>query len=70
MRFHVIDTQTGKPPDLWEIAKSEDWAQAILWGRSAGFAIDEGGNLIALDRCGRYCFCLEERFQVVIDDAE
>jgi hypothetical protein len=59
----VIDPQTGKYPDVREIAIREKWANSLCYSDIDGFAIDEDGNLILLDECGRYCYPPVGRFE-------
>lgn len=65
MKFEVIDTKTGKYPDLWKIARKEDWAKSLCYCDMEGFAIEEDGTLILLDECGRHGYCPEGRFKIV-----
>ena len=65
--FHVIDKQTGKEADTWEIALNEDWAKHLCYCDMEGFAILEDGSLILTDECGRHGYCPEGRFEVVFD---
>jgi hypothetical protein len=64
MKFRVIDKKTGKEPDLYEIARHEDWAKGLMWCDMEGFAIEEDGTLMLVDECGRYAYCPLGRFQV------
>jgi hypothetical protein len=70
MRFHVIDKQTNKEPDLTEIALKEEWAQDLMYCDMEGFAILEDGCLLLLDECGSHRFCPEGRFEVVFDEVD
>lgn len=63
--FDVIDTKTGKYPDLWEIALKEDWAGGLMYCDMEGFAIEEDGTLLLLDECGKHVYCPEGRFKIV-----
>ncbi len=65
--FDVIDPKTGKYPDLWKIALTEDWAKHLMYCDMDGFAIMENGQLILLDECGNFAYCPEGRFEVVKD---
>lgn len=65
MKFEVIDTKTGKYPDLWKIALEEYWAKGLMYCDMEGFAIEEDGTLILLDECGRHAYCPEGRFKIV-----
>lgn len=62
--FDVIDTKTGKYPDLEHIARTEEWAQNLIPCDMEGFCINEDGNLILMDECGNYAYCPPDRFQV------
>ncbi len=68
MQFHVIDMKTGKEPDLKEIALHEAWANGVIWCSMEGFAIEDDGALLLLDKCGRYAYCPEGRFQVIFEE--
>lgn len=67
MTFHVIDMLTGKPPDLTQIALTEEWAKGLIYCDMEGFAIEEDGGLILTDECGNLRYCPEGRFRVVVD---
>ena len=62
MKFTVIDPKTNKYPDLDEVSK-EGWASGLI-GRLDGFAIDEDGDLMLMDRCGEYRCPPVDRFLV------
>ena len=62
--FDVIDPKTGEYPDLEKIARTEEWAQNLIYCDMDGFCINEDGNLILLDECGNYVCCPEDRFEV------
>ncbi len=72
MKFHVVDLQTGREPELWRIAREmaldDDWVCRLILTDIEGFAVTESGHLILLDECGNYCVCPKGRFRVVIDD--
>ena len=68
--FTVIDNQTGKEPDLWEMATNEDWAKHLMYCDMEGFAISEDGTLLLLGECGNFAYCPEGRFTVTIDPEE
>ena len=63
--FSVIDTKTGKYPDLQKIALKEDWAKGLMYCDMEGFAISEDGCLYLMDECGNMVVCPEGRFRVV-----
>lgn len=67
LKFTVVDNRTGKYPDLWEIAKKEEWAKGLMYFDMDGFAIKEDGNLILMDECGKYTYCPADRFTVVFE---
>lgn len=62
--FDVIDPKTGEYPDLEEIARTECWAQNLIYCDMDGFYINEDGNLILMDECGNCAYCPEDRFEV------
>lgn len=70
MNFTVIDIQTGKYPDLSDIALHEDWAQGLMYCDMNGFAVQEDGTLILMDDCGRFVYCPGGRFQVLDEPNE
>ena len=61
--FTVIDTKTGKYPDVEKIALKEDWAKGLIYCDIEGFAILEDGDLILADECGNYVDCPLGRFK-------
>lgn len=76
--FTVIDTKTGKYPDMKEIVL-EDWARRLMVERKTktkdmyslsvyfdikGFAITEDGSLILADKCGNFAHCPLGRFKI------
>jgi hypothetical protein len=63
--FKVIDKQTGKIADERTIARKEKWAKELMSMDMDGFAIDEYGDLILMDECGRYVSCPCDRFKIV-----
>lgn len=67
MHFRVIDTNTGKEPDIYKIAKKEEWAKDLIYCDMEGFFIGEEGDLILADECGNYVFCEENRFKIISD---
>lgn len=68
VRFSVIDNLTGNPVD-WEALPDEKWVKAdLIEDDLFGFAIDEWGDLVLLDDCGRWVPCPENRFTVVFDE--
>lgn len=69
MKFTVIDTKTGKYPDMWDISINEEWAQYLMYCDMEGFAIREDGTMILLDeRLGQFVDCPEGRFKVALDE--
>ena len=65
--FIVIDAQTGKEADTYNIALHEDWAKHLCYCDMDGWAIQDDGSLLLLDECGRYAYADRERFKVVWD---
>lgn len=70
MPFHVIDTKTGEAPDLESIALNEEWAKGLVYCDMEGFAINEDGNLLLLDECGKFVYCPYDRFKIVFDGGD
>ena len=68
MKFRVIDKQTSKEADTYEIALHEEWASCLVYCDMEGFAITEDGSLVLMDECGNFVFCDTERFKVVFED--
>lgn len=62
--FTVIDTMTGKCADIGLIAKTEDWANGLMWTDMEGFALTEDGALVLLDECGYFAYCPSDRFKI------
>lgn len=62
--FIVIDEQTGKEADTYNIALHEDWAKHLCYCDMDGWAIQDDGSLLLLDECGRYAYADRERFKV------
>ena len=62
--FTVIDSATGKEPDLEKIACTEKWAEGLLWCDMDGWAIDQSGLLFLMDECGQYRYPPEHRYQI------
>lgn len=52
LEFDVVDTKTGQYPDWEHIARTEDWADGLVYCDIDGIAIQEDGSLILLDECG------------------
>ncbi len=68
MFFKVIDKRTGKYPDLYKIAKNEEWAKNLIYSDIEGFALTEdGGSLLLLDECGHVAYCPYGRFEVEME---
>ena len=65
--FTVIDTKTGKEADEYEIALHEDWAKHLCYCDMEGWAIENDGTLLLVDKCGRFAYADRERFKVVWD---
>ena len=66
MKFTIIDTVTGEPPDLDDL-QGEPWASELLHG-SEGFAVGEDGTVYLLDKCGNYAYAPLGRFTVKIQE--
>ena len=67
--FSVIDNKTGGYPDLYKIALKEDWAKGLMYCDMEGFAINEDGQLILSDECGKFVYCPSDRFTIVFEDS-
>lgn len=67
--FSVIDNKTGEYPDLYDIALKEDWAKGLMYCDMEGFSINEDGQLILSDECGKFVYCPSDRFTVVFEDS-
>ena len=67
--FSVIDNKTGEYPDTYKIALKEDWAKGLMYCDIEGFAINEEGNLVLLDECGKVAYCPSGRFTVIPEGA-
>ena len=63
--FWVLDKNTGKEADPYEIALKEEWAHNLIYCDMEGFALLEDGSLYLLDECGRYEYCDPNRFKVI-----
>ena len=68
--FTVIDTLTGKEPDIEKIALDEGWARGLTYCDMEGFALCQDGTLILLDECGNSAYCPAGRFKVTINTPE
>jgi hypothetical protein len=62
--FIVIDLETGKEPDMMNIALNEEWARGLIYTDMEGFYIGEDGTLILADECGNYAYCPADRFKI------
>ena len=69
IKFSVIDNKTGEYPDLYNIALKEDWAKGLLYCDMEGFSINEDGQLILSDECGKFVYCPSERFSIKFEDS-
>lgn len=65
MKFDVIDTETGRYPDVEKIALTEEWAKGLIYCDIDCFAVDEDGCLILLDECGNFAYPPDGRFEIV-----
>jgi hypothetical protein len=70
MKFSIRDLKTGKEPDLEEIALKEEWAKGLMYCDMEGFAIEEDGDLVLMDECGKFAYCPEERFRLIIEEVQ
>ena len=68
-KFSVVDNKTGEYPDLYNIALKEDWAKGLMYCDMEGFSINEDGQLILSDECGKFVYCPNDRFTVVFEDS-
>lgn len=64
LEFDVVDTKTGQHPDWEHIARTEDWADGLVYCDIDGIAILEDGSLILLDECGNCVPCPRDRFEI------
>ena len=64
LEFDVVDTKTGQYPDWEHIARTEDWADGLVYCDIDGIAIQEDGSLILLDECGNCVPCPRDRFKI------
>lgn len=64
LEFDVVDTKTGQYPDWEHIARTEDWADGLVYCDIDGIAILEDGSLILLDECGNCAPCPRDRFEI------
>ena len=67
MKFRVIDKQTSKEADPYEIALHEEWASCLVYCDMEGFAITEDGDLVLMDECGNVVYCDADRFEVIFE---
>ena len=65
--FCVFDKKKNKEADCYKIALKEDWAKCLCYCDMDGFAITQDGMLILLDECGRYTYCPDNRFKIVVE---
>lgn len=64
LEFDVVDTKTGQYPDWEHIARTENWADGLVYCDIGGIAIREDGSLILLDECGNCVSCPRDRFEI------
>ena len=64
LEFDVVDTKTGQYPDWEHIARTEDWADGLVYCDIDGIAILEDGSLVLLDECGNCVPCPRDRFEI------
>lgn len=71
MTFKVIDKNTGKEADTYDIALHEQWAKNLVYCDMEGWFIGEDGSLMLADECGNYAYPPDlDRFEVVPDADE
>lgn len=63
--FEVIDLKTNKPPNTYDIALKESWADGLIYCDMEGFLIQEDGSLCLADECGNYRYCPHDRFKLI-----
>ena len=69
MTFTVIDKETGREVServIREIAKNGGLMEFDI----NQFAVTEDGSIILLDECGNYTYCVQDAFEIRIDDME
>ncbi len=68
IKFTVLDSHTGKIADPEQIARTEKWAKDLMYIDMEGFAIQEDGSLILMDECGKFVYCPDNRFSIIINN--
>ncbi len=63
--FRVIDPETGRYPDLEEVARDEGWATGLVYCDMNQFYIGEDGSLVLADDCGNIAEVPEGRFWII-----
>ena len=69
MTFSVIDKNTGREVSgsvIREIAKNGGLMQFDI----DQFAITEDGNIVLLDECGNFTYCMQDAFEIKIDEVK
>ena len=70
VHFEVIDKQTGKVADTYNIALKEKWAHNLVYCDIEGFALTDDGVLMLLDECGNCAYCPDDRFEIILKGDE
>lgn len=66
--FKVIDKQTGKEADIYNIALNEEWAKHLIYCDMEGFAVEQDGSLILLDECSNVAYPPADRFEIISEN--
>ena len=67
MTFSVIDKDTGREVSekvISKIAKNGGFMEFDV----DQFAITEDGNIVLLDECGNFTYCVQDAFEIKIDE--
>lgn len=68
IEFTVLDKLTGKIANPEEIALKEKWAKDLMYCDMEGFAIEQDGQLVLMDECGKFVYCPQNRFSIVLHE--
>lgn len=69
MTFSVIDKDTGREVSekvISKIAKNGGLMEFDI----DQFAVTEDGNIVLLDECGNFTYCVQDAFEIKIDEVE
>lgn len=66
--FTIIDTKTGREPDLDTILLTEGWAPGLCGSDIDQFFVGEDGTIALADDCGNLAIAPYGRFAVVLDN--